>query len=311
MKIGIVGAGFVGSTAAYALALEGIGQEIILVDINEALARAQAEDILHATPYTNAIRIGAGGFESLSDASVIILACGVNQQEGESRLHLLERNAAIFREVVGRLVVVAPRAVLVVASNPVDVITQITLGVAEYPAHRVIGSGTILDTARFRSLVGQHMRVSPRSVHAYVLGEHGDSEVLIWSSAHLGGVPLLDFAKQIGRPITDEIRHTIDDGVRHAAGRIIAGKGATYYGIASGLARIVRAIRDDEGAVLTVSGRCSSAHPDVAGVCLSVPRIIGAGGIAQEIWPALSAREHEELVGSAEIIKNAAAQVGC
>lgn len=310
MKVGIVGAGFVGSTAAYAMALEGTARELVLVDIDEDLARAQAEDILHATPHAHPVRIYAAGYEALKNAGVVILACGVGQKEGESRLQLLERNAEVFREVVGRLYEAAPQAILVVASNPVDVITQITIGVADYPASRVIGSGTILDTARFRSLVGQHLNVSPRSVHGYVLGEHGDSEVLIWSSAHLGGVPLLEFARQIGHPVTEAVKQEIDAGVRQAAGRIISGKGATYFGIGAGLSRIVKAVRDDEGAVLTVSGRCLAGGDGCSGVSISIPRIVGSGGIQEELWPPLSDDEHEALTRSADIIREAAAEIG-
>jgi len=310
MKVGIVGAGFVGSTAAYAMALEGTAREIVLVDIDRDLARAQAEDILHATPHSHSVRIYADGYEALKDAGVVILACGVGQKEGESRLQLLERNAAVFRNVVAQLHRVAPQAILVVASNPVDVITQITIEVADYPADRVIGSGTILDTARFRSLVGQHLKVSPRSVHGYVLGEHGDSEVLIWSSAHLGGVPLLEFARQISRPVTEEVKQEIDAGVRQAAGRIISGKGATYFGIGAGLSRIVRAIRDDEGAVLTVSGRCVACEEAFLGISISIPRILGSNGIREELWPPLSDDEHEALSRSAGIIQEAAAEIG-
>lgn len=310
MKVGIVGAGFVGSTAAYAMALEGTAQEIVLVDIDQDLARAQAEDILHATPHSHPVRIYAAGYEALGNAGVVILACGVGQKEGESRLQLLERNSEVFRDVVSQLHEVAPRAILVVASNPVDVITQITIGVADYPASRVVGSGTILDTARFRSLVGQHLKVSPRSVHGYVLGEHGDSEVLIWSSAHLGGVPLLEFAQQIDRPVTESAKREIDAGVRQAAGRIISGKGATYFGIGAGLSRIVKAIRDDEGAVLTVSGRCLAGGESFSGVSISIPRVLGADGIQEELWPPLSDDEHEALSRSAGIIRDAAAEIG-
>lgn len=310
MKVGIIGAGFVGSTAAYAMALEGTAREIVLVDIDTELARAQAEDILHATPHSHPVRVYAAGYDALTNAGVVVLACGVGQKEGESRLELLERNAGIFREVVAQVHLAAPQAILVVASNPVDVITQVTIGVADYPARRVIGSGTILDTARFRSLVGQHLRVSPRSVHGYVLGEHGDSEVLIWSSAHLGGVPLLEFARQLDRPVTEAVRKGIDDGVRQAAGRIIAGKGATYFGIGAGLSRIVKAIRDDEGAVLTVSGRCLAGGDDFSGVTISIPRILGSDGIQEELWPPLSDDEHRALSRSAGIIREAAAQIG-
>ena len=247
MKTGIIGAGWVGSTAAYAIAISGAAGEVVLVDVNAALAQAQAEDILHATPFAKPVRISAGEYGALEGAQTIILACGVGQRPGETRLQLLGRNARIFEEVVPKVLRHAPQALLIVATNPVDVMTQMVTHISGLAPSRVIGSGTILDTARFRSLLGEHIGVSPRSIHAYVLGEHGDSEVLVWSSATVGGLPLSDFANQIGRPVGGDIRAAIDEGVRRAAYRIIEGKGATYHGIGAGLARIVRAIRDDEG----------------------------------------------------------------
>lgn len=309
MKVGIVGAGFVGSTAAFAMALDGAASEIVLIDINEKLAEAQAEDILHATPHAHPVRVSAGGYDKLESCRAVILSCGVNQKEGESRLHLLERNAAVFEEVIPKVMKAAPDTVLIVASNPVDIITQISAKIAGLPPGRVIGSGTILDTARFRSLVGTFLHVSARSIHAYVVGEHGDSEVLIWSSAHIGGVPLLDFARQINRPITQNVQADIDNGVRKAAGRIIAGKGATYYGIGAGLSRIVRAVRDDEGAVLSVAG-IGAENENLPAVCFSVPRIVGSEGILAELWPSLSDEEYQALRRSAAIIEGAAKELG-
>lgn len=309
MKVGIVGAGFVGSTAAYAIALNGTASEIVLVDINEKLARAHAEDILHATPYAHAVRISAGGYDRLHGCGAVILSCGVGQREGETRLQLLGRNAKIFEDVIPRVLQAAPATLLVVATNPVDVITHMVTKISGLDPGRVIGSGTILDTARFRSLLGEHLDVAPSSVHAYVLGEHGDSEVLVWSSAHVGGVPLLEFARQTGRPISGEVRAKIDDGVRRAAYRIIEGKGATYYGIGAGLARIIRAIRDNEGAVLTLASLCMDMR-DLSGVSLSVSRILGSGGITGELWPSLSDDEYEALERSGAILRKAATELG-
>lgn len=309
MKVGIVGSGFVGSAAAYAMALVGAAREIVLIDINEALAKAQAEDILHATPFAKPVKITAGGYQQLAGAHLVVLACGVGQRPGETRLQLLERNAGIFQEVVPRVLEAAPEAVLLLASNPVDVMTQMVAKFSEAPRERVIGSGTILDTARFRTLLGEHLGVAPQSVHAYVLGEHGDSEVLIWSSAKVGGVPLLDFAEQSGRSLTQEVRARIDDGVRRAAYRIIEGKQATYYGIGAGLARIARAIRDDERAVLTLSALTDGIE-GVEDVSLSLPRVLGAGGVLATLPPSLSDTEWVALNKSAAILKEAAAEIG-
>ena len=305
MKVGIVGAGMVGSAAGYALALTGTVSRVVLVDLDAALARAQAEDIAHAVPFASSTVIEHGNYPALAGASVVILAAGVGQKPGETRLALLARNAAVFREVTARVLEHAPDAILLVASNPVDVMTQITTRLTGLPPERVIGSGTILDTARFRSLLGGHLGISPRSVHAYVLGEHGDSEVLAWSSARAGSAPLASFAAQVGAPITGHVRDAIDDGVRNAAYTIIAGKGATRYGIGAGLSRIVRAIAQDQNAVLSVS----IATQDVLGVrdvALSLPRIVGAAGVTAHLMPDLADDEAAALMKSAQLLKDTA-----
>lgn len=305
MKVGIVGCGFVGSSAAYALTLQGVPNEIVLVDLNEKLARAQAEDILHATSFSSPVRISAGGYPELSGAEIVVLACGVGQKPGETRLQLLQRNAKVFADVIGKVLAVAPKAILLVASNPVDLITLLVTRLANLPAGRVIGSGTILDTARFRALLGEHLNLAPHSVHAYVLGEHGDSEVLVWSSARAGGIPLEDFAQQTGRDLSPEVRQRIDDGVRRAAYRIIDGKGATYYGIGAGISRLVRAIRNDERGVYTVSAPCTDI-PEFSTVSLSLPRIIGAQGILATLRPSVTPEEQGAIQRSAEVLAKAA-----
>jgi L-lactate dehydrogenase len=301
MKVGIVGAGMVGSASAFALVMRGTASRIVLVDIDEKRARAEAEDIAHAVPFVGQTRVEAGTYAALDGADVVILACGVGQKPGETRLQLLGRNAEVFRSVVGEVMRVCPEAILLVASNPVDIMGQITQRLSGLPAERVIGSGTILDTARFRWLLGRHLGIAPRSVHAYVLGEHGDSEVLAWSNARAGSVSVESFAAQMGRPLTDAVRERIDAGVRRAAYTIIEGKGATWYGIGAGLARVVSAIRSDEQAVLTVS-----VVSDVLGVeevACSVPRVVGAGGVSAELVPELSAQETEGLRASAAMLK--------
>ena len=224
MKVGIVGCGFVGSSAAFAITLSGVANEIVLIDLNESLARAQAEDILHATPFASPVRILAGDYASLDGAQIVILTCGVGQQLGETRLELLKRNASVFETVIPQVIRFAPETILLVASNPVDVITQMTNRIAGIPALRVIGSGTILDTARFRTLLAESLNVSPKSVHAYVLEEHGDSEVLLWSNATVGAVGLQDFARQTGTSVTGDVRMRIDDGVRRAATELLTAK---------------------------------------------------------------------------------------
>ncbi len=308
MKVGIVGCGNVGSTTAYTLALQGQARELVLVDANEALARAHADDILHATPFAEAVRLTAGGFERLAGAAVVVLACGLGQRPGETRLQLLERNRKVLESVVPPIRAHAADAVLLVASNPVDVLTQLLARISNLPPGRVIGTGTTLDTSRFRTLLAEHVGVAPQSVHAYVLGEHGDSEVLVWSSAKVGGVPLADFASQVGKPLTHEVKQRIDEGVRKAAYRIIAGKGSTYYGIAAAISRIVNAIRVNERAVLTVS-TCIGDGGALDGVSLSLPRIVGSEGVETTLLPPLSDAERDALHRSADVLRQAASDL--
>ncbi len=309
MKVGIVGCGFVGSTAAYTMALEGSASELVLIDINKDLAKAQTEDILHATPFSAPVRVVAGDYPNLEGSGVVVLACGVSQRSGETRLQLLERNVKVFESVTPKVVQHAPEAIILVASNPVDLMTRVVNDISDIPASRVIGSGTILDTARFRSLLGEQLGVSPKSVHAYVLGEHGDSEVLVWSSAKVGGIPVADFAEQVGRPITEKVKSGIDDGVRRAAYRIIDGKGATYYGIGAGISRIVGAIRDDERVALTVSASIAE-NEELAQVSYSLPRVLGAEGVITTLRPALSTEEQKALENSVNTLVQAAKQLG-
>lgn len=302
MKIGVVGCGFVGSTAAYAIVLNGACSELVLVDLDPALAKAHAEDILHATPFGSPVRASGGDFPDLREARIVLLACGVNQRPGETRLELLDRNARIFRQVVPRVVEAAPGAILMVATNPVDVVTTLVTRISGLAPERVIGSGTILDTARFRALLGEHLGVAPHSVHAYVLGEHGDSEVLVWSSADVGGVPVARFAAQRGLAHDEAFRARIDEGVRRAAYRIIAGKNATYFGIGAGLSRIAEAIRDDERAMLTV---CTTENPfpGLEGVAFSLPRVVGSAGATVTLTPKLSEEEAMSLRSSGEMLR--------
>jgi L-lactate dehydrogenase len=308
MKVGIIGAGLVGSTAAYALALSGAAREIILIDRDDRLAQAQAEDILHATPFSTTVRVRASGYEGLHGCSLVVLSCGVAQREGESRLELLNRNVEVFRNVIPGVLEFAPEAILLVVSNPVDIMTGVVATLSGLPVRKVIGSGTILDTARFRTLIGEHLSIAPQSVHAYVLGEHGDSEVLAWSSVKIGGVPLYDFAEQSERPIDEETKLIIDTKVRRAAYLIIEGKGATYFGVGGGIARIARAIDKDEGVVLTLSNP-ESPLGDLHGVSLSLPRVLGAEGIRRTITPSLNEDENESLYASAAILREAASDL--
>jgi L-lactate dehydrogenase len=312
MKVGVIGSGLVGSTAAYALVMQGVGREIVLVDKNEARAAAEADDIRHAVPFAHPLEVRSGGYEDLAGAQAVLLCAGVGQRPGESRLHLLQRNATIFREVVPEVLKHAPDAVIIVAANPVDVMTHLAARIAMeagVPAGRVFGSGTALDTARFRTLLGTHCGVDPHHVHGYVIGEHGDSEVLTWSLASVGGIPLEAFARMRGVELSAAIRADIDQKVRRAAYTIIGGKGATYYGIGSALARIVDAVLHDQRSVLTV---CAPTA-DVAGVkdvTVALPRLVGGCGVIETFPLPLSDAEHDQLRTSAGVIRGALDALG-
>jgi L-lactate dehydrogenase len=307
MKIGIVGCGMVGSTSAYALVMSGVGREIVLVDLNRARAEAEANDIYHAVPFAHPLSVRAGDYADLAGAHVVVLSGGVAQKPGETRLQLLQRNADVFRQIVPSVLRHAPEAILLVVTNPVDIMTHLaTQFAAEFgvPATRIIGSGTTLDTARFRTLLGSHFGVDPHHVHGYIIGEHGDSEVLVWSQATIAGLSLEEFAKVQGTPLTDQQRQQIDEQVRRAAYHIIAGKGATYYGIGSAVARIVDVLLHDQRAILTICSLIEGV-PDCDGVTLALPRLVGGAGALATIPLPLDSGEQEGLRRSAGILRKA------
>jgi L-lactate dehydrogenase len=312
MKVGIVGSGFVGATAGYALVMQGVGREIVLVDKNTARAAAEADDIRHAVPFAHPLDVRAGEYEDLAGCRVVVLCAGVGQRPGETRLQLLQRNAQVFREVVPAVLRQAPDAVLVVATNPVDVMTHLAsrfAGDCGVPAGQVLGSGTTLDTARFRSLLGGHCGVDSRHVHAYVIGEHGDSEVLTWSLATIGGMPLQAFARLRGIDLSEPVRKDIDAKVRGAAYSIISGKNASYYGIGSALARTVDVILHDQRAVMTV-GAPTGDVVGVRNVTVSMPRLLGGQGVIETFPLPLNEQETASLRASAGVIRTALDELG-
>jgi L-lactate dehydrogenase len=307
MKIGIVGCGMVGASSAFALVMNGVGREIVLVDLNRARAEAEANDIYHAVPFAHPLTVRAGDYADLAAARVVVIAGGVAQRPGETRLQLLQRNADVFRQIVPSILRHAPEAVLLVVTNPVDIMTHLAAHfAAEFgvPAARIFGSGTTLDSARFRALLGRHFDVDARHVHAYVIGEHGDSEVLVWSQATIAGLSLDEFAEVHGKPLGESERGRIDENVRRAAYHIIAGKGATYYGIGSAVARIVDVLLHDQRAILTI---CSSITgvPECEGVTLALPHLVGGNGVIATIPLPLDSSEQEGLVRSAAILREA------
>jgi L-lactate dehydrogenase len=305
MKIGIVGAGMVGATAAYALIMRGVGREVVMVDLNKQRAQAEADDLLHAVPFAHALQVRSGEYGDLAGSRVIIIAAGMGQRPGETRLQLLERNAKIFQDVIPSILRYAPDAVLLIATNPVDIMTHLAAryaGEQGVPSNRVIGSGTTLDTARFRALLGRKLGVDSTHVHAYVRGEHGDSEVLTWSMVTIGGIPLDDFCEMRSLSVCAEDKGEIDEQVRRAAYHIIEGKGATYYGVGSALARIVEVILRDQRSILTVTSPVEDGA-GVKDVTLSLPHLVGGQGILATFQPLLNPEEQSALNASAALIR--------
>lgn len=311
MKIGIVGSGMVGATSAYAMLMQSVGREIVLVDKDEKRALAEAQDLLHAVPFSHPLTIRCGCYRDLHGCRAVVICAGVAQREGESRLDLLKRNAKVFEDVVPSILDHAKDAVLVVATNPVDIMTHVATRFAErydVPASRIIGSGTTLDTARFRALLGHHVGVDSQHMHAYVIGEHGDSEVPAWSLVSVGALSLDSFCRLHNVAIDDEIRKDIDDRVRNAAYSIIQGKGATYYGIGSAVAKIVDVIIHDQRSILTLSA-LTNAVGQVGNVTLSLPRLLGGNGIIETFPLQLRDDEQEALQRSARVIREATDQL--
>lgn len=302
MKVGIIGAGSVGAATAFALIMKGVARKVVLIDSNQKKAEAEAEDIAHAAPFAYANKIKAGTYEDLKGCEIVIVTAGANQKPGETRIDLLGRNVKIFESIIPQIAKAAPDTTLLITANPVDIMTEVALKLSGFPKEKVIGSGTVLDTARLRTLLGYHLGISPQSIHANVIGEHGDSEVIVWSAGDAGTVSLDKLAEEINKPFSAEVKSKIDDGVRNAAYKIIDGKGATFYGIAGALTRICAAITNNEYAILTVS----SHQDDVEGVknvCLSLPTVLGKRGVHKVIYPVLNAEEKAELYKSASTMK--------
>jgi L-lactate dehydrogenase len=307
-KVAVVGAGTVGATIAYACLIRGVAPELVLYDVDGARAEAEALDLRHGLQFVpRATVAGSDDIGICADASVVVVAAGAKQRVGQTRLDLAAVNARMVAEVVPRVLAVAPAATVLVVTNPVDVLTQIALEVSGLPRHRVFGSGTVLDSSRLRVALAARCQVAVPNVHAVVVGEHGDTELALWSSATVGGVPVRGWAVGGNGPIGDDELAQLLDEVRHAAYRIIAGKGATNYAIGLAVAQVIRAVLTDERRVLPVS----SLVDDVGGVavCLSLPAIVGAHGVGPVLPVGLDAAERAGLRASADAIAATVAQV--
>src|SRR5579864_9805303 len=286
-RVAVVGVGSVGATFAYALLLSGLAAEIVLIDANRAKAEGEAMDLNHTVPFAYPTRVWAADYSDCAGAAVTVLAAGGNQKPGETRLDLLKKNASIWRNIVPQVAKHNPEGILLVATNPVDVLTYAAGKLSGLPWERVIGSGTILDTARFRFLLSQHFGVDARSVHAYIIGEHGDSEVPLWSLANIAGMRLPDYCRANGLAYEPEQMNKIFESTRDAAYRIIERKGATYYAVAAGLMRITQAILRYQSTVLSVSSLIED-YCEISNVCFSLPTVVDGSGIRRVLRLELS-----------------------
>ncbi|MGC9397128.1 MAG: L-lactate dehydrogenase [Anaerolineae bacterium] len=305
----IVGAGDVGSTCAYTLAQSGLADEIALLDVNEELAKGQVLDLAHGKFFFPSLEIHVADKTDYADAKIIVITAGSKQKPGESRIDLLKRNAAIMKNIVFDIVAQESQAVLVVVSNPVDVLTYVAQKHSGWPRSRVLGSGTVLDSARFRYLLSQHCNIDVHNVHAYILGEHGDTEFAAWSMVHLAGMAIDDYCPVCGRCTQwDEERSKMEESVRNSAYHIIDYKGATYYAVGLALVRIVGAILRDTHSVLTVSTLLQGEY-GLEDVCLSVPCIVAQEGITRIAAATLLPDEQKALENSASVLKEAIASL--
>jgi L-lactate dehydrogenase len=301
-KIAMIGCGFVGSASVYSLMQSGLFSEIVLIDANMAKAEGEALDISHGLPFAKPMSIYAGDYDDIEDAAIIIISAGAAQKPGETRLDLVKKNVGIFKTIIPEIAKRDCQGILLIVANPVDVLTYAALKMSHFPANRVIGSGTVLDSARFKYLLGEHLQVDSRSIHAFIIGEHGDSEIATWSSANVSGIPIHKICEMRGFIDHDYETNRIADEVKNSAYETIEKKGATYYGIGMAVRRICEAIIRDEESVLPVSTLMTGQF-GIEGVCLSMPAIVGANGVDTLLPIPLDEKEQAALQESAATLR--------
>jgi L-lactate dehydrogenase len=299
--VGILGCGNVGIAAAYTLFNRDVASDLILVDMDRKRAEGEAMDMSQGQAFAHPVQVRAGDYADLSDAKVVVVAAGTGRKAGESRLDLLNRNVAIFKDVVKHLDEHAPDAVLVIATNPVDIITYVVQKLSIRPRERVVGTGTMLDTTRFRSMLGQYYSVDPRNIHSFILGEHGDSQVPLWSKASIGGLRLKE-RTVLGKPFDEKIMNEIFEQVRYAGREVISRKGYTNLAIGVCIAQLVETILDDQHSVLTVSVQLEGEY-GIHDVAMSIPCIVGHAGVEGRVLPELTEEELAALENSANVLK--------
>lgn len=299
-KIAVIGVGAVGASTAYAILISGLVSEMVLVDIDRRRAEGEAMDLAHGTAFAKPVKVFAGTLEDCRDADIIIFTAGANQKPGETRLELVHKNVKVLRDTLPGIMDIKGDSVLLMVSNPVDVLTYAALDITGMPPHRVIGSGTVLDSSRFRHLLSEYCLVEPRNIHAYVIGEHGDSEVLLWSKANIAGLSLDEYCALQNTPRPN--REEIEQKVKNAAYEVISRKGATYYAIGLAVRRICESILRDENSIMTVSGLIEGLY-NISNVCLSMPAVVNRKGRTKVLPVPLNEKEEEALMKSADILK--------
>lgn len=308
-KVAIIGCGMVGATTAYTLMQHGLFSEMVLVDVNKERAEGEAMDINHGMTFASPMDIYAGDYDDIMDAAIIVVTAGAGQKPGETRLDLVKKNAGILGTIIPEIAKRNYQGILLIVANPVDILTHVAQKMSGLPRNRVFGSGTVLDTARLKFLLGRHLNVDNRNIEAYIIGEHGDSEIPVWSSANVGGVPIHDFCEMRGFYNHEKAMEEIANGVKNSAYEIIRKKKATYYGIAMGVQRICEAIVRDEKSILPVSIYLDGEF-GLEGATLSLPSIVGKDGIEKIVPISLSDEEQKALAHSAEVLKETAATIG-
>ena len=301
-KAAIIGCGFVGTSIAFSLVQKGIFSELVLIDANEKKAEGEAMDLSHGLPFTKPMENKAGGYEDIADCAMIIITAGANQKPGETRLDLVHKNVEIYKSIIPKIVEKNQEATLLIVSNPVDIMTYVALKLSGYPSHKVIGSGTVLDTARLKYLLSRHLDVDSRSIHAFIIGEHGDSELAVWSAANVSGIPLNHFCELRGYFDHMESMDRIYQSVRDSAYEIIEKKGATYYGVATAVCRIAESVIRNEHSIMPISVYLDGLY-GLHDICLSIPTVVGQEGAEKVLGIPLDLMEMGKLVYSAEELK--------
>lgn len=304
-KAAVIGCGFVGSATAFTLMQSRLFSELVLLDVNMEKADGEAKDIAHGIPFAGQMKIYAGTYDDAADAAIIIITAGANQKPGETRLDLVQKNTAIYQSIIPEIVKRDFGGILLIVSNPVDILTYVALKLSGLPEKRVLGSGTVLDTARLKYALGEHLGVDSRSVHSFIIGEHGDSEIAAWSSTNVSGIPLNEFCEMRGHFNHDAAMDAIAEKVKNSAYEIISKKQATYYGIAMSVKRICECIVRNERSILPVSAMMHGEY-GIEDITLSMPAIVGIGGVETHVPIALSEEEAEKLVESAKKLKEVA-----